>query len=123
MRRTLALVVAVAAAGAGCSYDEWKYQQAIVEAECEYAIACYDDAVLTFYGWNNVEDCTAERGSEYATAVLTCTYDADAAKQCVKELGELACNDGSDPSYPAVCDSVYTGCDSGDTALPADTGS
>ena len=108
-------VLVTAALTSGCSYDEWKYQQAIVEVECEYAMDCYDQAILTFYGWNNVEDCTADRGADLAAEVSGCSYDAEAAKDCVKELGDLSCIEGEDPPYPAVCDSVYTSCESGDT--------
>lgn len=123
MRAALGMIVVLAASG--CTYDEWKYQQSLVQAECDYAMDCYSDAVLTFYGWNTAEDCAADRGPELAAAVATCSYDPEAAKQCIKELGELACQEGEDPPYPSVCDVVYTGCEAEtDTGPgePADTG-
>jgi hypothetical protein len=124
--RILTSCFLIAALGSsGCEYKEWKYQREIVRAECDYAMDCYSGAVLTFYGWNTVEDCVVDRGPEVAAATAACVYDDKAAKDCVKALDQLACQDGGDPTFPSACDQVYADCSvdtSISTTVPTDTG-
>ncbi len=95
---------------AACRTDEWDFQREIVLAECEWALACYSDPILTFYGWWSVPDCVSDQQGAYAAEVSGCVYDASAAKACIKELEALpGCTDG-DPEWPAVCEQAYTSC-------------
>ena len=41
-----------------------------------------------------------------------CSFDSDAAKECVEGLEAMACpEEGAAPAFPAACDAVYTDCE------------
>lgn len=108
----------------GCKWDETEYIERRVEAECEFALACYDAPVLEFYGWTDAETCVAEYGPRLTGATQGCTYDAKAAKDCVKGFKDLDCAAGDDPTtaYPEACLTVFTACDGvDDTDVVDDT--
>jgi hypothetical protein len=108
---------------AGCGWDEEKYIEKYVTAECEYAFGCYTDAQIEFYGWTDVDDCIATRGSEVTGASEGCVYDKKVAKDCVKAFEDLACADGEDPgaNLPAICATVFTCEDDGGGDTNGDT--
>ena len=96
-------------AGCGLSADE--YVPKYVDLECEFALACYDDAVLEFNGWATQDDCVADRGAEVQAEAVQCEFDKGAAKDCLKQFDELACPaEGQDATRPAVCNAVFTNC-------------
>lgn len=107
----------VAVLAAGCSWSTDKYVREYVEAECEFRMACYDDAILEFYGYGDVDGCIDLLGPEETARVQTClVYDAKAGKQCVKELRDATCPpEGEDPTSPAICAAVFDQCGEADT--------
>lgn len=109
MSRGFAWVVVLAA---GCSWSTDKYVREYVEAECEFRMACYDEAILQFYGYGDVQGCIDLLGPEETARVATCAvYDAKAGKQCVKELRDAECPaEGEDPTSPAICAAVFDQC-------------
>jgi hypothetical protein len=95
----------------GCNPSETKFIDQYVAAECDYRVTCYDPAILQFYGYADAEGCVASFGPEFVTQHQGCTYDAVAAKQCVKALEELSCPaEGEDPADPEICGQVFTMC-------------
>lgn len=96
---------------AGCLSGE-KFVSEYVEAECTYALECYDEAVLNFRGWDSVETCMDVRGPEYAGQIDGCILDKSAGRECLKQLKGLGCPaDGEDPTLPAICTAAFPGCD------------
>ena len=102
---------------AGCGPNSEHYVAEYVDLQCAFALECYDEAVLEFYGWDSQETCVSDFGAQVATAVEGCaTYDKAAAKQCLKEMEALQCPaEGEDPTFPLICDTVYGDCEAADT--------
>lgn len=102
---------------AGCAFPDSTFVYRVAEADCEQALECYDDAILTFNGWDSLEACMDEHGPLVATWGDGCTaYDAKAAKECTKQLEDRGCPaEGDLLDYPEICAQVYAGCPTGDT--------
>lgn len=119
MRKALVGLFAVGLAG--CGYSDSSFINDYVDSDCEYAMECYDDAVLNFWGWDSASACEADRGPVVASWGLGCVFDKDAAKECVRQLKDRECPPaGQDHEVPSICDAVYSQCE--DTDLPVDTG-
>jgi len=104
---------------AACGMKEEAFQTKFVDEDCDFALRCYDPAILEFYGWTDQATCVSARGDQFLTDVQGCTYDKKAAKDCVKAYKDLACPSSGDPTPPEVCATVYT-CSGADTS-PDDT--
>lgn len=115
----------VAALAAGCSWSTDKYVREYVEAECVYRMACYDEAVLEFYGYGDEQGCIDALGPEITERVSSCaTYDPKAGKQCVKALRDATCPpEGEDPTSPAICEAVFGDCGADTDTTDTDQGS
>lgn len=101
---------------AGCAWSEDRFVNEFVEADCAFLVECYDDAVLEFLGWDSVDDCIQDRGTEVVTDAEGCEYNKRAARACVKGIEEMACPaDGSEPDYPLLCDEVFRECEEEDS--------
>ena len=89
---------------AGCgSVSEEDYPAAYAEARCGWLVGCYPAVYANF------DQCVNDFGS--TSTGLSCTYDADAAQECVDGLGDAECaTDGSMPATPEACLAVYTDC-------------
>jgi len=104
---------------AGCSVSEDRMVDELVSADCAYALGCFEDDVLTFYGWTDQATCEADHGPFIAALSVDCAdYDKKKAKECVKALRERSCETTEDPAdfaRPAPCDEVFTSCEGDDT--------
>ena len=123
--RTRALHPLLVAAGLlallpACSVDEERYVSELTTGDCAYALACWDEDVLTQFGWTDQETCEADQGPQNARLPLDCTgYDKKKAKECVKALKERNCADSADRTdlgRPAVCEEVIASCEGGDNS-------
>lgn len=97
-----------------CAPDETEFISRYAESECDYAIRCYDDSVLNFNGWSDVDTCVADRGPAITGDAEGCVYDKKQAKACLKAMKDLACGE-NDPEIPEVCTLVFACDDAGDT--------
>jgi hypothetical protein len=114
------LFILLALAGCGVSSDRYASQYA--EAECTYAISCFDAQILEFNNWVaqtvEGEERTAQEMCErdvapriMQTNQICATFDKKAAKQCLDEWETQGCPDnGADPDVPIICDSVFSDC-------------
>lgn len=104
---------------AACSVKEDRFVTELTAGDCAYALSCWEEGVLTQYGWDAQETCEADQGPVNARLPLDCAvYDKKKARECIKALDERSCLDSADPTElgrPAVCDEVFTSCEGGDT--------
>ena len=107
---------------AGCSVNSTEYIAKYTDAECDFALRCYEPSILEFYGWTDVAECVSERGPEITGDSADCVYDKKKAKSCLKAMKDLACPTEGDPVIPEVCTQVFT-CDGADTTDTTDTDS
>jgi len=114
-----ALLPALLVLLAGCSVKEDRFVNELTAGDCAYALACWDQGVLTQYGWSDQQTCEADQGPINARLPLDCAvYDKKKARECIKLLDERACQDSQDPTdlgRPAVCDEVFASCEGEDT--------
>jgi hypothetical protein len=115
MPRALPLLVLLAA----CGTSQDRFVRDLTEADCTYALACFDDAVLNFKGYTDLESCEALQGPFNAALQADCAvYDKKKAKECLKAVEDRACvatDDPDDLARPTVCDEVFTSCEAADT--------
>ena len=115
MRRSLPLLVLLCA----CAVSEDRFVQDLTEADCAYALACFDEPVLNFKGYTDQEACEALQGPFNAALPVDCAvYDKKKARECLKAVRERPCvstDDPTDLARPAPCDEVYTSCEAADT--------
>lgn len=104
---------------AACSVNEERYVSELTAGDCAYALTCWDDSVLTQYGWTSQEACEADQGPVNARLPIDCAvYDKKAARECIKALDERSCVDSEDPTElgrPEICAQVFTSCEGGDS--------
>jgi len=107
---------------AGCLSDD-AFVDKYVDAECELLMGCYPPAVLTFLGWDTIEDCVAEQSQELVNEADGCTFDRKAGKACIQQMKDVtACPAEGDAFIPPeICDDVFVDCPVDDTADTADT--
>lgn len=114
------LGAAVLLALPACKVKEDRLVSELTTGDCAYALACWDEGVLTQYGWTDQETCEADHGPVIARLPLDCEiYDPKKARECIKALDERQCADSSDPTdlgRPAACQEVFASCEGGDTA-------
>ncbi len=106
MRRLLSAVFCVSLAGC---MDESSFIAEYVEAECAYAVECYDQAILDFNSWDSEQACADDRGPVMTAEYAGCTIDRATARECLGAIRDLACpSEGEDPALPAICAQVWT---------------
>lgn len=91
---------------AGCGVDQTEFIADYAVAECDFAMACYDPAILEFRGWTDAATCVQQRGPEITGDSEGCTFDKRLAKDCLKAMKDITCPDG-DPLVPEVCTQVF----------------
>ena len=102
------LVVLCALAFTGCRWSEARYFDAYAEADCTFLMDCLDPAVLNFLGWETLDDCIQDKGTQAVTEAEGCEYNPRAARPCVKGIEEMTCPpDGEEPDYPPICETVF----------------
>ena len=103
------LMIGALAALTACGYSEDKFADESAEAFCTWAVDCFEM-------FESVDACLAEADDDTGDDMTEgCTYNSDAAKQCVDELNALTCDDSFE-DYPSICNDVYTDCPD-DTAM------
>lgn len=112
MRSHLLLVLLAAA----CGLDDARYVSRLAEADCTYALECFDETMLNFYGFSDQETCESRRGPELAAVAASCAeFDAKAGRECLKQLRARDCQgSGPDFDHPDVCRSVFASCEASD---------
>ncbi len=96
--------VALMLLAAACGYAEADYVIDEAEAACVFTVECYPGLHDT------VEDCVTV--TQTVAPAAGCSFDSDAAKECVEGLEAMACpEEGAAPAFPAACDAVYTDCE------------
>lgn len=114
-----ALTLSLLLLASACAVKEERFVSEITTGDCAYALTCWDDDVLTQFGYTSQETCEADRGPINARLPLDCaTYDKKAARACIKALDERPCGDGTDRTdlgRPEVCADVFTSCEGGDS--------
>lgn len=83
--RTLLPLLLVLASSCGISEDKWPDKSA--KAQCKFAERC--STAQFYYNYDDVGACvddTLEFWEEYEDFYLTCDFDADKAKACLKAL-------------------------------------
>ncbi|MFK7929607.1 MAG: hypothetical protein AB8H79_15535, partial [Myxococcota bacterium] len=94
MRRTLnmGLWLLCMTGALGCSVDEERFVAELTAGDCAYALACWDDDVLTQFGFDDQESCELVQGPIVAQIPVDCAvYDKRKARECVKALAERNC--------------------------------
>lgn len=117
---------------AGCNPTSPKFMEEVVVLDCDYRIACYDDAVLEFYNWTNRATCEAAATDDWNDRIAGCLYDKKVAKACLRDLeeqNESGTCPAENPELPLSCQSVGKECvdpnggsPSNDTGDVEDTG-
>lgn len=104
---------------AACGVSEDRFVRDLTEADCAYALTCFDEAVLNFEGYTDQAACEALHGPFNAALPVDCgVYDKKKARECLDAVRERPCEDTSDATdlaRPAVCDQVFTSCEAADT--------
>lgn len=97
----------------GCSIDEDRFVTRLAEEDCTYALDCFDEPILNFYGWTDQETCESTHGPDLAAIAASCQdFDPKLARTCLKELGDRSCQgDGPGLDRPDACDAVFTSCE------------
>lgn len=115
MRHPILILVLLAA----CGVSEDRFVRDLTEADCAYALACFDDAILNFKGYSDQAACEVLQGPFNAALPVDCAvYDKKKARECLKAVRERPCEPSDDPddlARPAVCDEVFTSCEARDT--------
>ena len=112
----LSLLLSTLATLAGCgadepAYDEATFLDAYVGVLCDHELRCYEDT-SPFDDEAACQDAALDYG--YPTFGEGCTFDADAAVDCVDEFDRSGCIDYFNKERPASCAAVF----SGDCAWP-----
>lgn len=97
MCRMLAVVALLGLSA--CALSEERYQERAPEAFCTYFQSCDPP----FY--DSMADCEDEQAEDLA-APEGCTFDPDAARDCLDGLGSRTC-EGSAANQPDACGRVY----------------
>lgn len=96
--------IALMVFAAACGYAEADYIVDEAEAACVFTVECYPGL------YDSIEDCVT--ATQSVTPPAGCSFDGDAAKECVEGLEAMACpEEGAAPAFPAACDAVYAECD------------
>ncbi len=115
------VVMAVLVTGCGPTEENWGDKFA--DAQCSFARRC--DAANFWYTWDDVETCETAASDLYASADLSgCTFDDEAARQCLQALNQDCKEVGREyDGLVAPCLLVWAcGADSADTGSGSGTG-
>ncbi len=83
-----------------CGYPVERFQEDFDEASCQWQADCYD--------YQSVETCIAESSSSW-DGVEACSYDEDAARECVKDTNKMPCPDEEEGVvFPDACAEVWS---------------
>jgi len=100
---------------AGCvQVSEAEFVPVYTEVYCDRFFECADDALLTFEGLDDVEDCTSVIGPEAAALSDGCKLVDRLAQDCIDELSVVTCPSSGtlfSEVVPTVCDEVWTECE------------
>ena len=99
MWRAAILLLAV-----GCAYPEEDFLDDFDQESCAWQTDCY--------GYQDEQTCLSEAAASRSTISDSCTYDPQAARECVRDYEAIDCPNGSDygATVPAACAQVWN-CD------------
>ena len=83
----------------GCAYPEETFRDDLDAAACDWKTDCY--------GYQDYAACLTEARESRDPVPDSCTYDADAARECVQDYGAIDCPLSDDPfdqaAAPMAC--------------------
>ena len=76
-----ALLLSLLVLASGCAIDDDVFVTRLAEQDCAYALECFDEPILNFYGWSDQASCEASHGPDLAALAASCAdYDPKAAR-------------------------------------------
>ncbi|MEN0063045.1 MAG: hypothetical protein AAGA48_12900 [Myxococcota bacterium] len=100
---------------AGCArVSEAEFVPVYVDVYCERFFECADDALLTFEGLDDEDDCRAAVGPETADLSDTCDLEDRLAQDCIDALSVVTCPTAGTlfaDVVPNVCQDVWVECE------------
>ena len=93
----------------GC-YSESRFQQDATVVYCNHVFDCAegDDVaeglLQILFGWDDSAECIEDEAGDAWDVDEDCLYDASIARECVKKLEDMDCND---VTFPGTCTDVY----------------
>lgn len=100
MRRRLSLAALLVCVG--CGYPEAAFRDDLDAAACDWQTDCYS--------YQSHGACVAEAEASRTEVDDSCTYDPDAARECVRDYAAIDCPDGDEhaAAVPAACEAVWS---------------
>ena len=94
-------VLTVLLLGLGCAYPEEAFLDEFDEASCDWQVDCYN--------YQDHETCLSAAATSRTAIPDTCTYDPDAARECVRDYESIDCPNGNEYSanIPEACEQVW----------------
>ena len=92
-----------------CAPSEEKFQERFAEASCEVLLECAadgSDSGFSMVLFDSQSQCVSFYSLVWGF-LGECEYDKKAAKECLKGLDDLSCDDS--PESIASCEDVYSG--------------
>jgi len=100
---------------AGCArVSEAEFVPVYVDVYCDRFFECADDALLTFEGLDDEDDCAAVVGPEVAELSDACELEDKLAQDCIDELSVVRCPTSGtlfSDAVPSVCQDVWVECE------------
>ncbi|MEO0605865.1 MAG: hypothetical protein AAF211_30825 [Myxococcota bacterium] len=96
--------------------SEAEFVPVYVDVYCDRFFECADEALLTFEGLADEEDCRAQIGPEVADLSDACDLEDKLAQDCIDELQVVTCPGVGtlfSEAVPAVCSDVWIECEEG----------
>lgn len=99
----------------GCTrVSEAEFVPVYVDVYCDRFFECADDALLTFEGLADLDDCKAVIGPEVSELSDRCELVDKLAQDCIDAISVVTCpSEGTlfSDVVPTVCDDVWTECE------------
>ena len=84
----------------GCAYPEESFLDDFDAASCDWQTDCFS--------YQDHEECLSAAADSRTVIPDACTYDPDAARECVQDYAAIDCPAGaSDAALPEACASVW----------------
>jgi hypothetical protein len=92
-------------------YSEADYAEDYQRISCEKTLECFTEDQAALLDYADVDECLdyfADTIGEVEDdlAGADCTFDKDAAKECISESEALSCEDALGGAYPDACEEI-----------------
>lgn len=97
-----------------CGVSAESFVDRYAQGVCEWRVACTPADQALFEGVETIDDCLAIEGPPLLASLEDCTFDADAASDCLDDVDDLACPGAGVPLgsvLPTDCGRVWSDCD------------